>query len=99
MKIALLLLLLAGTLIAQQRAERTIAITIDDLPVVSTRTGIKDRREITSKLLGHLKKAGVPAIGFVNENKLYNGNKRDAAQIGLLKMWLDKQNRGKSCGW
>ena len=82
-------MLLTGTLAAQQKAARTIAITIDDLPVVSTRTDIKTRREITRKLLGHLKKARVPAIGFVNENKLYAGDKRDPAQIDLLRMWIN----------
>lgn len=82
-------LVLVGSVTAQQTASRTIAITIDDLPVVSTRTDIKTRREITRKLLGHLKKARVPAIGFVNENKLFAGDKRDEAQIKLLRMWLD----------
>ncbi len=70
-------------------AQRTIAITIDDLPVVSTRSDIKNRREITKKLLGHIRKAKIPAIGFVNENKLYKNDERDADQIVLLQMWLD----------
>ncbi len=70
-------------------AQRRVAITIDDLPVVSTRTDIKTRREITKKLLGHIKKAKIPAIGFVNENKLYKKDERDPEQIALLKMWLD----------
>ncbi len=69
--------------------QRTVAITIDDLPVVSTRSDIKNRREITKKLLGHIKKAKIPAIGFVNENKLYKNGERDADQIALLQMWLD----------
>lgn len=68
---------------------RTVAVTIDDLPVVSTRTDLKNRREITSKLLSHITKANVPAIGFVNENKLYVGDKREEAKIDLLRMWLD----------
>jgi peptidoglycan/xylan/chitin deacetylase (PgdA/CDA1 family) len=68
---------------------RTVAVTIDDLPVVSTRTDHKARREITRKLLSHIKKAKVPAIGFVNENKLYTGDKREEVEVALLKMWLD----------
>lgn len=68
---------------------RTVAVTIDDLPVVSTRRDLKNRQEITRKLLGHIKKARVPAIGFVNENKLYNGESRDEKQIDLLRMWVD----------
>lgn len=73
-----------------QAEQRQVAVTIDDLPVVSTRADLKNRREITKKLLAHIKKAHVPAIGFVNENKLYAaGEKRDEAQIDLLRMWLD----------
>ncbi len=74
---------------AQTRATRTIAVTIDDLPVVSTRRDLGHRQEITRKLLSHIKKAKVPAIGFLNENKLYNGDERQPAEIALLEMWLD----------
>jgi peptidoglycan/xylan/chitin deacetylase (PgdA/CDA1 family) len=70
-------------------AQRFIAVTIDDLPVVSTRGDLKTRQEITKKLLAHVTKAKVPVIGFVNENKLYAGDKRDEQQIDLLRLWLD----------
>ncbi|MGE3465789.1 MAG: polysaccharide deacetylase family protein [Pyrinomonadaceae bacterium] len=70
-----------------QQKVRTIAITIDDLPVVSTRSDINTRRGITKKLLGHISKAKVPAIGFVNENKVYDGDKVDQRQVDLLRMW------------
>ncbi|MGD9630510.1 MAG: polysaccharide deacetylase family protein [Pyrinomonadaceae bacterium] len=69
--------------------DRTIAVTVDDLPVVSTRSDLKTRQEITRRLLGHIKKAKVPAIGFVNENKLYIDGKRNEDQVELLRMWLD----------
>lgn len=69
--------------------DRQIAVTIDDLPVVSTRSDIENRRTITRNLLKHIKKAKVPAIGFVNENKLYTKDKRDEQQVDLLRMWLD----------
>lgn len=72
-----------------QTPERTIAVTIDDLPVVSTRRDIGNRRKITRNLLGHIKRARVPAIGFVNENKLYDGARRNEQEIDLLRMWLD----------
>lgn len=72
-----------------QKTQRFVAVTIDDLPVVSTRSDLKNRQEITRKLLSHITKAKVPAIGFVNENKLYKDNKRDEAQVDLLRMWLD----------
>ncbi len=68
---------------------RRIAVTIDDLPVVSTRKDIATRRTITRGLLDRIKKQKIPAIGFVNENKLYTDDKRDEAQVDLLRMWLD----------
>lgn len=74
---------------AQQRPARTVAFTIDDLPVVSTRRDLKNRQEITRKILSHITKAKIPAIGFVNENKLFLGEKRDEAQVELLRMWID----------
>src|SRR5262245_53681012 len=83
-----LVLLMNLSVIAQVESRR-IAVTIDDLPVVSTRRDLKNRQEITKKLLAHIKKANVPAIGFVNENKLYAADKRDEAQIDLLRWWIN----------
>lgn len=91
MKIIQLLIpvLFLSATIFPQNPQRFIAVTIDDLPVVSTRKDLQNRREITKKLLAHIKKAKVPAIGFVNENKLYDKDgKRDEAQVDLLRMWL-----------
>jgi peptidoglycan/xylan/chitin deacetylase (PgdA/CDA1 family) len=69
---------------------REVAVTIDDLPVVSPRTDLKVRQEITKNLLDHITKAKISAIGFVNEIKLYDkDNKRDEAEVDLLRMWLD----------
>jgi len=84
--VAAVVFLTAAAISAQ--TNRMVAITIDDLPVVSTRADIKNRREITKKLLGHLRKANVPAIGFVNENKLYKVGELDEKQVDLLRMWL-----------
>ena len=72
-----------------QKAVRTIAVTIDDLPTVSTKNDPETRLSITKKLLRSLAKHKVPAVGFVNENKLYAGDELDASQVALLRMWLD----------
>lgn len=71
------------------KTKRVVAITFDDLPVVSLRRDIDSRREITSKLLNYIKKAKVPAVGFVNERQLFPNDKRDEAQVDLLRSWLD----------
>lgn len=84
-----LVLVLTFSAAGQRGRERYIAVTIDDLPVVSTRRDNKTRREITKKLLTHITNAKVPAVGFVNENKLYANAVRDDAQVDLLRQWLD----------
>lgn len=91
MKLALLLIFVfsAAFVHAQKKPQRFIAVTIDDLPVVSTRNDLKSRRQITKNLLAHLRQAKVPAIGFVNENKLYKSEKRIEAEVDLLRLWLD----------
>jgi peptidoglycan/xylan/chitin deacetylase (PgdA/CDA1 family) len=88
---AAFLLILVGSAfsVQAQKTRRFIAVTIDDLPVVTTRKDLQARREITKKLLAHIKKAKVPAIGFVNEGKLYRTGKRIEAEVDLLRQWLD----------
>lgn len=87
--LVLVVTLFSSILCFGQQSTRTVAVTIDDLPVVSTRRDLKNRQEITKKLLGHIRKAKVPAIGFVNENKLYRDDKRIEAEVDLLRMWVD----------
>jgi len=87
--LTILLALVFSIELSAQVSTRQIAVTIDDLPVVSTRRDLQNRQEITKKLLGHIKKAKIPAIGFVNENKLYNGDERNEESIDLLRMWVN----------
>jgi peptidoglycan/xylan/chitin deacetylase (PgdA/CDA1 family) len=89
MKFLILVSLFFAPVVNAQISTREVAITIDDLPVVSTRRDLKNRQEISKKLLGHIKKARIPAIGFVNENKLYDGDKRNKDSIDLLKLWIN----------
>ncbi len=85
----ILALLLSASIGFGQKDGRTIAVTIDDLPTVSTKNDPATRLAITKKLLRSLRRHKVPAVGFVNENKLYAGEERDPSQIELLEMWLD----------
>lgn len=68
---------------------RTVAITIDDLPLNSLRNDITTQTTITRKLLHAIKSNKVPAIGFVNENKLLSNGRQDEMRVALLQMWLD----------
>ncbi len=74
-------------IINAQSKQRFIAVTIDDLPVVAKNSDLKTRQEITKKLLKHIKRAKIPAIGFVNEIKLYKDETRNEAEIDLLREW------------
>lgn len=65
-----------------------VAITVDDLPFVRENLTIQEIRNETRKLLAKLKAYRVPAIGFVNEDKLLVNGEVDA-RIGLLRDWLD----------
>lgn len=75
--------------------ERSVVVTIDDLPVVSvTPLDAAGRREVTLRLLGSLRRQGVPAVGFVNEYGLYGfarepGPPPDPESVALLELWLD----------
>jgi peptidoglycan/xylan/chitin deacetylase (PgdA/CDA1 family) len=90
MKVLVILLgLFFSVKVSAQVSTRAVAVTIDDLPVVSTRQDHKNRLEITRKLLAHLKKAKIPAIGFVNENKLYDGETLRKPEVDLLRMWVN----------
>ena len=69
---------------------RQVCFSFDDLPVVGY--GITDttfQKLVSNRLVGSLSKNRIPAIGFVNEKKLYEAGQVSTFQIGLLKSWLD----------
>ncbi|MEW6366970.1 MAG: polysaccharide deacetylase family protein [Acidobacteriota bacterium] len=71
-------------------AHRRVAVTFDDLPTVSVRPDDADgRRNMTRRLLAAVTSEKLPAVGFVNEGKLYPQGKLDETRIALLQMWLD----------
>jgi peptidoglycan/xylan/chitin deacetylase (PgdA/CDA1 family) len=76
-------------LTAQTSTQRQIAITIDDLPAGSavSMTGA-EITEMTTKMLTTLRDQKIPAVGFVNERKLYKFGEVDE-RIKALSMWLD----------
>ncbi len=80
-----LILLISGN----AQTARFVAVTIDDLPVVVKNSDLKKRQQITTKLLRHITKEKIPAIGFVNEKKLYTDEKLIDAEVALLQQWID----------
>ena len=74
---------------AQSKQQKQVAITFDDLPVVSTVQTNEGWAEITIKLLTTMTRNKIPVVGFVNESKLYRDNKLDPKRVALLRQWLD----------
>ena len=94
--LALTALLLAADAIPRTRAaERTVAVTFDDLPATAAGVVANDvasLEELTRKLLIAVRKYSIPAVGFVNEGKLFvegAGPGDVDGRIGLLRMWLE----------
>jgi peptidoglycan-N-acetylglucosamine deacetylase len=75
--------------LAQNPSQREIVITIDDLPAANANvmTG-QEIVDMTAKLLATLRDQKVPAVGFVNEKKLYKFGEVDD-RIKALSMWVD----------
>jgi peptidoglycan/xylan/chitin deacetylase (PgdA/CDA1 family) len=80
---------LPDPLSAQALPQREIAITIDDLPAGNANNmNAAGITAMTKKLLGTLREQKVPAVGFVNERKVYKAGEADE-RIASLNMWLD----------
>lgn len=65
---------------------RTVAVTFDDLPATAEPFSWQ---AMTDDLLAAIARQGVPAVGFVNEGKLYRDGQLDSGRVALLQQWLD----------
>jgi peptidoglycan/xylan/chitin deacetylase (PgdA/CDA1 family) len=74
---------------AQTSPPAAVAITFDDLPYASVPAEDSVQlRGMTTRLLQHLQADQVPAVGFVNEAKLYRDGIPDAERVDLLRSWI-----------
>lgn len=76
--------------VSSVRRHREVAVTFDDLPAPADSVISYDPaalQAMTARLLAELKEYRIPAIGFVNEDKLDRGD--FAQRVDILKMWLD----------
>lgn len=81
------LLLLAAP---QDTSTRTMAVTFDDLPVVRFQHDIAAQESVTDDLVRIFVRHRIPAIGFVNEQKLAGADgSLDRRRVALLRRWLD----------
>jgi peptidoglycan-N-acetylglucosamine deacetylase len=67
------------------KAQKQIAITIDDLPFVGG-LSLKHSQESTAKLLSKIKQEDIKTVGFVNENSVYKFGEIDQ-RVALLDAW------------
>ena len=65
-----------------------IALTFDDLPDQQDHSAAQ-QRDINLSILNALDKYKAPAIGFVNESKLYLAGETQE-KIAILKLWIDR---------
>jgi peptidoglycan/xylan/chitin deacetylase (PgdA/CDA1 family) len=93
--VVLLAAALAASLAARAgAAERSVAVTFDDLP--GTTAGLVSNdvpalREMTRKLLAGFGASAVPVVGFVNEGKLFLEGETPAAaeqRTSVLRLWV-----------
>ena len=86
--IAMACLAIAPSAGAGAEPDKTIAITFDDLPMLSAvPSSMSDIADANQRLLRVLRERRVPAIGFVNEDKLQRPGEVDAG-IAVLDGWL-----------
>ncbi|MEP0985715.1 polysaccharide deacetylase family protein [Ekhidna sp.] len=88
MTVIFLALAVSQIVFAQQKR---MCVTVDDLPLV--KYGIKTEgheEAITEGLLAAFKKHNVPAIGYVNENKVRPNGQPDERRVKLLERWLEE---------
>jgi peptidoglycan/xylan/chitin deacetylase (PgdA/CDA1 family) len=89
MRIAVLFILLGCGLLSFGQ-KKQVCFSVDDLPFVSY--GITDTiklKQLMDKLIHSMEYNHIPAIGFVNERKLYDNGRLSKFQLSLLRSWID----------
>ena len=70
--------------------KKQVCFSFDDLPLVTYgTTDTSYQKKTFTRLILSLKENEIPAIGFVNEVKLYNNKGLNQFQVELLTRWID----------
>lgn len=68
---------------------KKVVVTVDDLPVVRYSPKYDTLSlQITQNLVKTFNEFNIPAIGYVNERKLFRNGKLDQNQLSLIEHWL-----------
>jgi hypothetical protein len=90
MKNIMTVLVMAFSALLSFSQTKQLCLSVDDLPVVIY--GAEDncfQDQLSDKLISSIRRNNIPAIGFVNECKLYDAKGISSFQVGLLKKWID----------
>ena len=80
----------ALALAAGPSGPRSVAVTFDDLPCVPAEGATAERQlEINRRIVATLTERKIPAVGFVNEVRLYEGGVLRPERVASLEVWLD----------
>lgn len=86
-KVLFVVFLLSATFLAQ---EKYMTVTFDDLPFQhSGHYESKEQYKFNRQIIEGINEYNIPAVGFVNENKLFIEDKLDSTRLDILKLWLD----------
>jgi peptidoglycan/xylan/chitin deacetylase (PgdA/CDA1 family) len=90
LNVAVAALLLAAVASGQQpdKPDRRIAVTMDDLPIVTSAADEQVRADFVFDLLNAIFRQKLPVIGFVNEGKLRIDGKESQQRVGYLRQWI-----------
>ena len=89
MRIALLFSILVCTISVSGQTKQ-VCFTYDDLPVVGYGNADNTfQKQLTDRLVESLVSNHIPAIGFVNERKMYTMGQVNPEQVDLLLTWTD----------
>lgn len=70
--------------------EKYMSVTIDDMPYQHQGMFNGEKQyELVGQIIKYLQKFDIPAVGFVNEGKLFKDGVLDSNKLNILKMWLD----------
>jgi peptidoglycan/xylan/chitin deacetylase (PgdA/CDA1 family) len=89
MRVSIFLVLIFSTLLSFGQ-KKQVCFSFDDLPVVNYAIADSNfQKDLFNKLLLSLNTYKIPAIGFVNEGKLYENGHIKQYQVELLKSWIN----------
>lgn len=86
----LCIIILISVVANNAQTEKFMAVTFDDLPFQQNRDySAVEQLEFNKRIISHILQYDIPAVGFVNEGKLFDDDKIDSTKLPILKLWLD----------